>query len=264
MSMPTLTIPYAGSSTETNNWCHLEQQPVPDNRLSLYDLQQMFGLVVNGVSARGYLPTSCPAQVSSGLVSVGLMVWSWPSTLDLAYTLTANMGEFGERVAIMQEREFNLTIDFEAEVDLPFYCESLTWEWTNIPCLDRYGHEISPPTITATKKSIRTSGNFFTVIRVRALARGYAHPLTIEVGKSGEVAITDIDAKAMVVWANDGGTVSETVNLKLPLCAEMLLAACEETSAYESVYGSVFDDDDKRPVLYYNGCTGKVMVVRYE
>jgi len=264
MSAHTLAIPYAGTSTKTNYWCNLEQPPVPDNRLSLYDLQQMFGLVTNGVSARGCLPTTCPAQVSSGLVSVGLMVWSWPSTLDLDYTLTANMGEFGERVAIAQEREFNLTIDFAAEVDLPFYCESLTWEWTNVPCLDRYGREISPPTITATKNSIRTSGDFFTVIRVRALARGYAHPLAIDVGKSGKVAITDIDAQAMVVWTNENGTESATIDLELPLCAEMLLAACEETSAYESVYGSVLDDDDKKPVLYYNSCTGKVMVVRYE
>lgn len=260
------SITYAGSDSASNApWVRLEQKPVPDNRLSLADLQAMFSLVVNGVSAFGYLPTSCPARVAQGIISVDMVVWAWPSVLDLDYTLTPTLGELAERTAITQEREFNFTIDFAQSTDLPFFCSGVSWEWTNITCLDKYGREIERPNITATNTAILTSGDFFTVIRVRALAHGYAHPLAIEIGKSGDESITDVEVQVLASWENDDATESETIDLDIPLCAEMLLAACDGTSASEKIYGSVTDEnDDKTPVLYYNGCSGKAMAVRYE
>jgi len=273
--MNTLGLAYTGSVSDRSAWINLEQAPVSTNLLTTTSLQEMLAMVINGVSARAYLQSDCTARISNGVVSVDTGIWVWPSRLDLAYNITPTLGKVGERTTIVQDREFNLAIDFSRSVDLPFYCTELSWEWTNIPCFGKYGQKVDRPDLKVTNTSILTPGDVYSVIRVRCRAHGYAHPLTIDFPKSAAQSIfykTQItvgdrasDASVHAVWENKGDIDSESLDIDLPTCAEQLLDSCpDETSISEKVFGSVSDDDDKKPVLYYNGCSGKAMVVRYE
>jgi hypothetical protein len=262
----TLTIPYTGpASILLSPWLRLEQEPVDTTRLSLSDLQTMLAMAINGVPAQVYTAPSCPASVRAGGVVVPLTVWVWPSALDLPYRLTAALGVVGEPIRIEQEREFDLVIDFASVVDLPFIVADVDWEWSDLPCFDRFGAEVPRPDLTCDALSIRSSGAFLGVVRIRCRAIGYQHTVTMTLDKAADKKMADIKNSATVAWVDgEGTTVTESLELTIPGCVKELMAACPDGQlVQEATYGSI-TDEELVPVVYYNDCSGQILAVRYE
>lgn len=261
-----LTIPYAGgAATEAAPWLNLEQVPVPTNRLSLADLETMLAMVGGGTPARVYSQPVCPAMVRQGEVAIDLGVRVWPSDPALAYRLSVDLGTLADPVRIEMEREFDLVLNFAASTDLPFHCRQLSWQWSALPCFDRFGREVARPRLTVTPAAIRSSGDFLGVIRVRCLAVGYLHALTMRLPKSEAATVTDVTNTATATWTAAGEQQDGAVELALPRCVEQLLALCPDGGLQqERYYGGGSDDPETRPVVYYNACNGSVITIRYE
>lgn len=260
-----VNLSYAGqSATDPEIWLNLEQEPVSTNSLSLSDLETMMAMVSGGIPASMYTQPVCPAKVIDGEVIVPLGLWVWPSDLALDYALTVAIGDLSTPDRIEMEREFDLVINFSGSVDLPFYAAALSWSWSDMPCFDRYGAQITPPHLTVTPTAILGPSDFLGVIRVRCLAVGYRHTVTMRLPKSAVSSITDVSNSATVTWM-DGAEQAETIiDLDLPRCAAQLLAACPDGQLQQERYfGAIHDDHDGRTV-YYNACNGEVLAVRRE
>ncbi len=264
MTTQTLTATYSGAATAASVRLGLEQQPVGDNSLTGTDLAQMLALVRAGISARTYRPAACPASVVNGQVVVPLEIWVWPVPLTLDYALWPNMGTMGAGTAISQEREFDLVIDFTRRTELPFVVSACSWQWSDLPCFNAQGEEVARPAVTVTDSAVLVNAEVLGVLRIRCMAEGFAHTLTLRLDK-GTSSITDVAAVVSGSWIEDATAQTETIELELPGCANTLLAACDDgTLLRERVYGTVSEDEETVPVVYYNDCTGQVLVVRNE
>ena len=262
MMAETLTLTYSSREDAASEaTMRMEQLPVTSTAVTLDDLEQMMAMVRGGTSARAYRQPTCPVTVIAGEVRVTLTVWVWPSALDLDYSLSFAAGVPAARVQIEQEREFDLVIDFEATIALPFFCRTIELTWSDLPCWDRYGQEVPRPELTTTPTTLQVSAEILGVVRVRCLAIGYAHPVTVTFAKGLDSKILDIKNSVTASWAAGAATL----DLQYPACAADLLAACEDgTLVRERVIGQFEDEDDRIPVVYYNDCTGSVLAVRYE
>jgi hypothetical protein len=259
-----LSATYAGSSAAAAARLSLEQEPVADNRLTTTDLAAMLALVRSGVSAKTYRAATCPASVVAGQVICPLDLWVWPVPVGLSYTLAANQGELGERIPVTMEREFDLVINFERTVQLPFETSSLTWEWSAMPCLDARSRVVDPPTVTATASSISVNADIVGVLRIRCAAVGWLHTLVLRFDK-GDAKISDIDVAVSAKWEIADETFAESADLKLPGCLETLLETCDDGNLkYERGSGHVLEPDETVPVVYYSECDGQKLALRYE
>lgn len=258
----TLTITYSSRETlESDATLRLEQLPVSFTALTLDDLEQMMALVRGGTSATAYRQPTCQVSVVAGEVKVPLTVWAWPSALDLDYEIIFAAGNPEARVQIEQEHEFDLVIDFKTSIKLPFYCRDIELIWLDLPCWDRFGREVPRPELTTTPTTIQVSAEVLGVVRVRCLAIGYAHPVTVTFAKGLDAKILDIKNTVTASWAAGAATL----DLHYPACAADLLAACDDgTLVRERVIGQFKGEEDRIPVVYYNDCTGSVLAVRYE
>jgi len=242
----------------------LEQEPMADNSLTLDDLEQMLALVRSGVSARTYRPASCPASVVEGSVLVPLDLWVWPVPIDLPYTLTPNQGDLGAAIAVSIEREFDLVIDFQRRVELPFATSAISWQWTGIPCFDRMSNEVPRPTVSAEPDAIMVDTEILGVLRIKCTAVGYLHTLQLEFVK-GTNAITDVHCAVTASWQVNGEPMTANLPLDLPACAAQLLETCEGGQLVrERALGSVSREKPLRTVVYYNDCDGSELAVRHE
>lgn len=259
-----LTALYAGSSAVAAVRLALEQEPVADNSLTTTDLAAMLALVRSGVSAKTYRATTCPASVVDGQVLCPLDLWVWLVPLSLPYTLSANQGELGERIPVTLEREFDLVINFERTVQLPFATSALAWEWSAMPCLDGKSQVVAPPKVTATASSISVDADIVGVLRIRCAAVGWLHTLMLRFAK-GDSKISDIDVAVSAGWMDAGETVAKSVDLQLPGCLETLLETCDDGDLkYERGSGKVIKPDETVPVVYYSECDGQKLALRYE
>lgn len=264
-----LTITYAGgdlpAGAQSSPGLTLEQAPLPAAQ-GVPDLQAMLSVVLGtGQAAQAYTSPDCPASVAEGEIVVPLTVWVWPSDLALNYTLLAESGTVSEPVRIEQEREWDQVINFEAETVLPFHCRDLSWSWSDLGAYSRTGGLIDPPPeLRAEGSTILSSGDFLGVLRVRCLAIGYAHTITMTIPKNAASKITDIRNSVTASWTQDGVTRTATLDLQIPDCVADLAALCPDGElAVEKVTGE-HQKDETVWVIYYNGCTGRVIVVRSE
>jgi len=265
MAVQTLSISYTGDADATvSPWVNLEQQPVSGVKLTENDLQTMLALVRAGISARTYRPASCEAYLTGENVVAELGLYVFPSSLDLAYTLESELLAIGQPSALSLEREFDLVVGFDTEIELPFIAENIQLTWQT-DCYSKYGVVVDLPEITAQPTRLAFSAEVFGVLRVRCNARGYLHPLTFAMSKASDQSITDIQAAVEVAWHDESGSQYDSVDIELPLCLEALLAACGDgTTITESVFGSVNDDDETVPFIYYSPCSGRLLTVRNE
>jgi hypothetical protein len=259
-----LSTVYSGPSAAAAARLTLEQEPVVDNRLTTTDLIAMLALVRSGFSAKTYRPASCPASVVAGQVVCPLDVWAWPVPLDLAYTMHANQGSLGARIPVVMEREFDLVINFERTVQLPFVTSALTWAWSDMPCLDARSNVVASPTVTATASSLSVDADIVGVLRVRCAAVGWLHTLVLRFDKGAE-KITDIDVAVSAKWVAAGETSTLSQDLELPGCLETLLETCDDGDlAYERASGKIIQPEDTVPVVYYSECDGQKLAIRFE
>ncbi|MGD9947516.1 MAG: hypothetical protein AB7U29_03440 [Desulfobulbus sp.] len=262
-----LTITYVAEAAGSNSASvTLEQAPLP-RAMSVVDLQAMLSVVLGtSQAAEAYTPDDCPATISSGQIVVPLTVWAWPSDLRMSYQLRAASGTVADPVRIQQEREFDQVINFVSETVLPFFCNDISWTWSELGVYSRTGGLIDPPPSLAVDGStIRSGGDFLGVIRVRCLAVGYAHTVTMTIDKANNDKISDIRNSVTASWADtDGQTRATALDLTLPDCVQDLAALCPDGSLVKTWTGSVNDKEETVPVVYYNDCNGRVILVRNE
>lgn len=263
MTAISLAITYAEEAQASVPALALEQVPVADNGLTTEDLAAMLALVRAGYSAKTYRPRSCPASVVDGRVVVPLHVWAWPVPIDLPYVIAANQGDLAAPVLVEVEREFDVVFDFVDRVTLPFAVRSVAWEWTAMPCFDRLSNEVPRPAVTVDGNTLTLGDEVLAVLRVRCVAVGYLHALTLRIGK-GTNAITDVEAVVSAGWRAKAGAQATELQLDLPGCVDLLLASCADGSLVAEAHGSVRDDTERVAVVYYNDCTGAELAVRYE
>ena len=264
----TLTVTYAGdayNASATSARLALEQEPVADSKLTTNDLTVMLALVRSGVSAKAYIPASCPASVVDGQVICPIDVWVWPSPGNLAYTLTANQGSLGERIRVEMEREFDLVINFERTVQLPFDTTSLSWEWSVMPCLDSNSQPVAvAPNVTATSSTISVDADVIGVLRVKCMAVGWLHTLVLRFAK-GDATITNIDVVVTAQWESGGENQTARLPIELPGCLKTLLETCDDGELkYERGMGAVRYPNETYAVVYYSECNGHKLALRYE
>jgi len=259
------SITYTGPAASAGSvWVHLEQQPVSSSQLTDADLQTMLALVMSGTSARTYRPSSCEAYLTGSSVVAELGLYVFPSNMDLAYTLESELLDIGPKTAISMEREFDLVVGFDAEIELPFIADNLQLTWQT-DCYSKYGVVVDRPEITSDSTKLSFSSEVFGVLRVRCNARGYYHTLTFAMAKDADQSITDIQAAVEVTWDDGSGAQSDALDIDLPPCLETLLEACDDgTTITESVFGSVTNEDETVPFIYYSPCSGRLLTVRNE
>lgn len=261
----TLIITYSSDAAKRDvPWVRLEQMPVPSTALTLDDLEQMLALVRSGQSSHGYRQPSCQVSVVAGEVKVPLTVWAWPFDLGFDYSLGFSMGETGEVVQIEQEREFDLVIKFDRRVTLPFYCRTISLEWSDLPCWDRWGQEVPRPTLTPTPTSLLISTEVLGVVRVRCLAVGYAHSTTVSFPKTADNKILNLKNTVTAWWSVEGEVQTTSLKLDYPACAVDLLATCPDGKRVRERILGEMGEKEKRMTVYYDDCTGRVLAVRGE
>lgn len=238
----------------------LDQDPVDNGRLSLADLQQMFARARSGLSARTWSPQGCTVRVSRDRMTVETGVRVWPSA-DLAYSLSVALGSFGPAALYQQEREFDLLVSHDDEVHLPYRCANVRTSWQT-PCFNRFGERVAAPDLTILPDRIRLATATWGVLRVRALAHGYRHPLTIEFPRVLGQRIEDIRNHCTCTWTDPSGPRASGLDLALPACVRQLLAACPDGVPVIDI--DVTEDEEGIPTVYYSTCTGQVLLVRYE
>lgn len=276
MSSPRITFQYGYfNKTGVNPRLLLEQKPVPSGKLALTDLANMLALVRSGISATTYIVDNCPATVAQGVVIVPLIVYVWPSEPNQSYGLTAALPAWttiDKGVTIEQPRDFDLVIEETNAVDLPCLAAGLEITWQT-PAITPHGVVIDPPEITGYDTALKqwtpistSSGpinrlrferEIFGVLRVRCLARGYQHTVTMRIPKTGDQKLTDIEETLTAAWLLiDGDTETTTLDLTLPGCVAALLEACEDDPSKTPGLRSEFDEEELIPELRYSTCDG--------
>jgi hypothetical protein len=261
-----LTIPYT-SPADAGQWVQLEQEPVADGPLNLKDLARMLALVRAGVSAHAYRSPACPCSVVAGSVRVPLTVYVWPSQPGMAYQLEVSAGTLTGPEVVLMDREFSLVIDFATMVELPFHAEAITWAWADMPCFDRFGNEVERPTVAMSATEVLIGAEVLGVLRIRCVAVGFKYGLELVYPKTEATRVRSASPTITALWSRDGATVSESLSLDIPACAEDLLAACDDGRLRlrtEAIHGEVSESEGLVPVLYYNECTGQAFPVQYQ
>lgn len=261
----TISLSNRAAASTGENWVRLEQPPVNTARLSRAGLLAMLALVQTGTSAHAYRQSSCPASVNASTVTAPLELWAWPSDQALPYSLACDLVTEVAPVEVLRlERDFDLIVPMATSVDLPFFVEQPDFSWAT-PCYNRFGAEVPRPTITHTGSRIDIDAEVFGVIRLRCIAIGRRHRLSLSMAKTIGQAIVDLKPAATATWVDaDGGLDDERIELKLPACVTDLLATCADGSLVRDNIFNVEDTDDLVPVLYYSTCDGQVQELRYE
>jgi hypothetical protein len=234
----------------------------------------MLARAKSGMSAWSYLKDSCPITINKdGTVTVALDFYSWPSALDFPYAVTVSIGALSPPTRIEQEREADLIVTSGA-VQLPWLLTMPSVEWTS-HCFDDRWRVIARPQITMDGATLRAPGVGFGVARVRGMAQGYLHTTRITLRKQttdqdeqGNINVTgfkidNLRCDATASWRDqDGEQALDKISLEVPKCVESYLATCGDG---ENKSGTVIGgtEGERRPYVYYNSCTGSVLLILY-
>lgn len=263
MSAQQLAISYTGpQASAADNWLHLVQVPVSSSKLTAADLHTMLAMVASGVSAKAYKPASCEAYVLGDMAYCDLQAYVWPSSLELNYTISAQLLTVQEVQSAKVEREFDLVVEMADSVELPCLATALTATWQT-PCYNKVGVQVDPPAITIKPTSLQLSAEVFGVLRIRCLAHGWLHPLQFEMQKNAADTITNLKPTLTATWGSGENAQSVSINIELPACLETLLAACDDGTTYrDKAYGTAKPDEGLVSYIYYTPCSGRMLAVR--
>nr|WP_321465167.1 hypothetical protein [uncultured Desulfobulbus sp.] len=264
MSAHILSLAYSGPASDSGDSIELEQKAVSSAQLTDSDLQTMLAMAISGVSARAYKQPGCEAYIVGSTAHADLALYVWPTRLDLAYSLTASLLSVGDAVELRQERDFDLVVELADSVGLPFYSENIQATWQT-PCYNARGEVVAFPALITTPTKIELDATVFGVLRIRCTARGYSHSLSFFMAKDGVSSISNLTPTVTAAWGSGDDAQATSLDIDLPACLESLLAACKDGTTYrESVYGSVDEDEDLVPTIYYTPCSGRMLMVRNE
>jgi hypothetical protein len=273
-----ITIQPSDAAVSSERWVRLEQEIVEVAQwANLYDIGQMLARAQSGLSAWSYVKDDCPITVNEdGTIDVALDFWSYPSSFDFDYSVGCSIGTLGERIRVEREREIDVVFDRTSRVDLPYYVTMPSVEWIS-PVIDRYGRSMARPHITAEAAALSVPSEIgFGACRVRAMTHGYLHTAVIRVVKQttdqdadGDInttgyRITSLQCDATANWplADGSGYEQERLSLAIPKCVESYLESCSNGNSKTGT--AISSPSEQQPHVYYNSCTGSVMLVLYK
>jgi hypothetical protein len=279
MSNSNITLPFNDSkdTASSNIWVRLEQEKIPDysNALNFSDMYQMWVMAKYGTSAFMYLQNYCPISINAdGTVTVAISFYSYPSQMDLVYSVDTSLGELGEKIRISEDREFDLKFENSNNATLPYVATNL-----EITPISRAIHsskgEIPFPSYTVDGSVITLSESCFAVVRVKCKAQGFLHTVLLtfvkeettkdengDINKTG-YKISNIQCTETAKWINGEYEQQEDVlDLEIPPCVESYLAQCGEGTG--GGLKVIPLDKDRHQVVYWNVCTGNILAVFVE
>jgi hypothetical protein len=169
----------------------------------------------------------------------------------------------GERIQVAMPREFDLVVNFERHLRLPFLTSSLSCQWAAMGCFDRRSNPVEPPEVAVSPGAVHVRGEVVGVLRVRCTALGWLHGIVLPFSPAD--SLEDIETVATASWAVGAEPHTAQLSLELPGCLEDLLALCPDGSSMASrARGELIPQDKILPTVYYSDCTGEVLEVRRE
>ena len=269
--------PAASADSGPERWVNLEavEQPEVTQYGNLYDIDQMRARARSGLSAWSYIKAGCPLTIDDGagniMVDVALDFFSFPSAPDLVYQVSASIGTVGERIRLEQARELDVVFT-GSRYQLPWYATGVSAEWVT-PVFRSDGSIIPEPVPIRVDAGnalvVDAEGVAFGCARLKCLAHGFLHTTVIRLVKQaatkdedGNLNTTGYRIENLACTANsswDGG--AETLALPIPKCVEDYLATCPDGELKSSI--TIDPGGEPRPYVYYNDCTGSVLLVIY-
>lgn len=157
-----------------------------DRTASVADISQMTTRAKSGQSAHLYRKNSCPATIdSNGNIDVSLNFYAWPSSLDLDYKLTSNIGDISDPIIVDEFVEFSIVFDMVRTVDLDFMLTDVTSVYWETPCYNNKGEELYNQNIELDGLTrLRTDNILFGVARVYGRRVVAKYKLTTKLIKS--------------------------------------------------------------------------------
>ncbi len=268
MGTANLSIPFVAapvSAATDTVWVNIEQD-IPDeyDQAATYaDLVQMMAYAKSGDSARKYRKAGCTATFYEDTVSFDLIVYVWPSRLNLAYQAKVSLGTVsrGESVAI--EREGNVVFGLTDSVELPCVMDLASIGWES-GCYNESSEKIATPAVTHDGAYITLDQSCFGVLRIAGNALGFKHTVTITVEKTEADSISGLAPVFSLTYVDaDGEEQTEELELEIPQCIIDYLETCPD-GLIMSGSADVTTPGEPRAVIYYSTCTGNVLAVKYE
>jgi len=257
-------------SSSVDVWARLEQEDIPDSasEADLNDLHQMIAAAMSGESAYQYVYDSCPyVVIVDGVVTITLPFFVWLSSLDLAYELSASLGEISEGVLNEEYQSFDVIFDHTDSVDV-----GVAFTGTLVPQMPFFnddGVEVPPPEITINGSVISFPEPLTTVLRAEGMAVSFKHNLILTITKAGtdfeenptettprrDYSVEPPESAITVAWTDEAGdTQNDILDIEIPGCVIDLLATCEDGE-----FKADQPDEEPKFLLYYNDCDGSVL-----
>lgn len=247
-------------------WLNLEQEdyPVTSDEASVGDAANMLQLVMSGVSGMQYVMDNCVYVSFIGdKIVIKLNVYVWPSSLDLEYRLTADIGTVGPASRLSQYRSRDVIFNGSASTEIGYIMEHVTYE-SLMPFYFSDGVKKKAPELTVKGGLAYIDENGYCVYRLKGQAQGYKHTVTMEFHKLADSApnsITSIENTIIAEWNEEGVEEIQTASLKLtiPDCVADALRVCPDGEYLYDKMKCKYDgscEGDSLLRVYYNTCTG--------
>lgn len=258
------------SLMDNSYWVKIEQENILSQAINLTDLLQMYSMSMSGQSAMNYLDYGCDAtSYEDGSLEVIIKFFAWPSDPSLELTATLSIGEIINSSNVMKDKEFDLVIPLQKEIDLPYYMESAkVIEKTKF--FNAFGLQVAEPSYDIIGSKIYFDQEVFGVIRIKGVAKGtlYTASLlfndTYNFTTNSKNKITNIKETAIIDYVAEDGAVGKTQEeLDIPPCVLALLEYCEDTGEKKISNASV-DHNEYRTLIYFSTCTGGILLVDKE
>lgn len=259
--------PLYAPATETDdnsgeNGLILRQVEIPETsqEANLSDLSVMYAMVMRGRSARDYRKPSCPIELlGKNRVAVPLDFYVWPGDMDTKYNLSAEFGAISDQHRIELPVEFDVVMKRTDSHSLDYIFEGdITFE---SPCISSTGRIIDRPVVEVVGRKIILDHKAFCVLRLKGHAIGYRHTLTMEFDVVRESHITSINNAVIASWMVGTECKTEPLDIEIPKCVADFLELCPDGL---QVLPSGVSVADPIATVYWSGCTGKYLGVRYD
>lgn len=273
-------IPRYTASEAAPAWRITLEPEYVDRRAALADLSDidaMLAAVRSGASARGRQMDRCrwATLLPDGGLRVTLLLYVWPSDLNIPYSLSAPAGvSIGPQTAHLDVVSRKFWSAREALFDLPWMLRDPAIQWVpGLSCFDAASREVPEPEVyyVAAGARVGVKGRCYGLVHVSGLAHGFVHEISVTYDKfipdpeSTRPQINNITADDIDVtcaWRDEAGVEqTSTARMAIPACAKALLATCADgTSRFVSVHSG----KPARITVYYSTCDGSVLGVAAE
>lgn len=269
--------------SQYSTWVKMEQEPISEtgDTANLYDIFQMIGQAAGGLSSKFYTPDIDNVRFVGGTIYIDLDFWVFPSSLDLAYSLSINQGDIGSKGFEEVSKSGNIVVPLTSELQMPYLVtgdSELAWE---TPVYDSLGNLLESPEITIEGPYITFPQDVFGILRANIKAQGYKYTATLSFPKAypedviGVIkdqtqfsSIKNVSCTVICSFQDEesGETMQETLTLEVPDIIADLLGTCPSgnTSYHDPCFFSDDPDCEEKESayvtrIYYSTCDGEII-----